>query len=240
MHSLTTIRQVLINYVHDLRFKAILGYSCICPAFSTLILNLFSAIRVQEEELRWRSEYSFGAGHEVYDLKLPRVFAGKTFSQVAQVPEAILNILKNCRFYSLTIMYFFSVYLLNTLILNPKYVNIAWYFSHIQVVLNLGNVYTFTGNEVCFAFAQDKDEIDNLSTFYQSEDNLVAISSREASDMSPFALATSSLKQNPKSHSTTFAEALCSSSLLSKLSVDDIKKAAVYSVCIYIVYSYFS
>ena len=70
----------------------LLGKSCICPGFSTVICNLMiSASAAQGTEFEpWFQEYVSGCGQEIYCTNISPQLAGKFFSQ------AVLLLYREC------------------------------------------------------------------------------------------------------------------------------------------------
>lgn len=70
----------------------LLGKSCICPGFSTVICNLMiSASAAQGTDLEpWFQEYVSGCGQEIYCTNISPQLAGKLFSQ------AVLLLYREC------------------------------------------------------------------------------------------------------------------------------------------------
>lgn len=65
----------------------LLGKSCICPGFSTMICNLMisaSAARGTAFE-EWFKEYTSGCGQEIYCTNISPKLAGKSFSEVVSL-----------------------------------------------------------------------------------------------------------------------------------------------------------
>ncbi|EKX33910.1 hypothetical protein GUITHDRAFT_119893 [Guillardia theta CCMP2712] len=65
----------------------LLGKSCICPGFSTMISNLIRSSNAEPKDNMetWMQEYVQSCGKEIYRAKLSPFFEGKTFAELANM-----------------------------------------------------------------------------------------------------------------------------------------------------------
>jgi hypothetical protein len=62
----------------------LLGKSCLCPGFSTLVCNLMCSINMDARPgmSGWLQEYIPGCSKEIYCTQLSRAFAGRRFADI--------------------------------------------------------------------------------------------------------------------------------------------------------------
>lgn len=73
----------------------ILGQSCLCPGFSTIISNLFYPSNFPTKFVRsseWLKQYSTGASNEIYGSDFSRTFYGQTFHEAAIICYECLDL----------------------------------------------------------------------------------------------------------------------------------------------------
>ncbi|EKX45914.1 hypothetical protein GUITHDRAFT_138739 [Guillardia theta CCMP2712] len=129
----------------------LLGKSCLCPGFSTLISNLMiSSGQSGDECERWMTEYLSGSGKEIYCTTLSPSFGGMTFNEVCS------------QLYRVTGATLFAVEITDTL-------------GYSRVILNPAR-YRIPPNTspVVFLIAEDVEDADSVRTFglEEEEDNL--------------------------------------------------------------------
>jgi len=74
----------------------LVAQSCLCPGFSTLMINLISTrsyIPGTNENLDWKSDYAYGCDHEIYTVMISSDFNGMTFPEAAEICYKQLNLL---------------------------------------------------------------------------------------------------------------------------------------------------
>ncbi|KAL5272751.1 hypothetical protein ACHWQZ_G000808 [Mnemiopsis leidyi] len=77
----------------------LVAQSCLCPGFSTLMINLISTrsyIPGNEkinENFDWKSDYAYGCDHEIYTVMISSDFNGMTFPEAAEICYKQLNLL---------------------------------------------------------------------------------------------------------------------------------------------------
>ena len=78
LNTITTIFQFMYGLV---------AQSCLCPGFSTLMINLISTrsyIPGTGEETDWKSDYAYGCDHEIYTVMISSDFTDMTFPEAAE------------------------------------------------------------------------------------------------------------------------------------------------------------
>ncbi|KAL5272756.1 hypothetical protein ACHWQZ_G000808 [Mnemiopsis leidyi] len=74
----------------------LVAQSCLCPGFSTLMINLISTrsyIPGINENFDWKSDYAYGCDHEIYTVMISSDFNGMTFPEAAEICYKQLNLL---------------------------------------------------------------------------------------------------------------------------------------------------
>ncbi|XP_063691670.1 calcium-activated potassium channel subunit alpha-1-like isoform X7 [Bolinopsis microptera] len=77
----------------------LVAQSCLCPGFSTLMINLISTRSYipgnekTNENLDWKSDYAYGCDHEIYTVMISSDFNGMTFPEAAEICYKQLNLL---------------------------------------------------------------------------------------------------------------------------------------------------
>ena len=65
----------------------LVAQSCLCPGFSTLMINLISTrsyIPGTGEKTDWKSDYAYGCDHEIYTVMISSDFTDMTFPEAAE------------------------------------------------------------------------------------------------------------------------------------------------------------
>eukprot|EP00026_Physarum_polycephalum_P001337 Phypoly_transcript_01338.p1 GENE.Phypoly_transcript_01338~~Phypoly_transcript_01338.p1 ORF type:complete len:1085 (+),score=170.19 Phypoly_transcript_01338:113-3367(+) len=65
--------------------SALLAQNCLCPGFSTLLLNLFTSRQILKQPgERWLVEYNYGSTHNVLRIPIPPSVQGRTYFEVLE------------------------------------------------------------------------------------------------------------------------------------------------------------
>lgn len=65
--------------------SALLAQNCMCPGFSTLLLNLFTSRQILKQPgERWLVEYNYGSTHNVLRIPIPPSVQGRTYFEVLE------------------------------------------------------------------------------------------------------------------------------------------------------------
>lgn len=151
--------------LHDAT-QSLVGYSAICPGFSTLVHNLFvtSGDSDVDETKPWLVEYLHGTSYEVYRFKVPEVLARKSF------PEVVKYLYLN-----------YQILLFGAIVTMKS----SDGYHRTKVILNPGKSLLLEKGQLCFVLATDPDQVKEVLRVLKSGQAEEKYMPNEATDTGP-------------------------------------------------------